>query len=100
MQVPVVAAASTYGAETSLASLLREPLARASDDARALVREIFEIAADLIPDYAANTLAVRLHHLTQAAHDQAIEKLWAKPNATQTIFPGTHLWLIFKIGSS
>ena len=39
-----------YGAETSWASLLREHLARASDDARALVRQIFEIAADLIPD--------------------------------------------------
>lgn len=89
-----------YRAETSLASLLREHLARASDDARALVRQIFEIAADLIPDYAANTLTVRLHHFTQAAHDQAIEKLLAELNATQTIFPGTHLQLIFKIGSS
>ena len=38
-----------YRAETSLASLLKEHLARASDDARALVRQIFEIAADLIP---------------------------------------------------
>lgn len=89
-----------YRAETSLASLLREHLARASDDARALVRQIFEIAADLIPDYAANTLTVRLHHFSQAAHDQAIEKLLAELNATQTIFPGTRLMLIFKIGSS
>jgi len=89
-----------YRAETSLASLLREHLARASDDARALVRQIFEIAADLIPDYAANTLTVRLHHFTQAAHDQAIEKLLVELNATQTIFPGTRLRLIFKIGSS
>ena len=68
--------------------------------ARALVRQIFEIAADLIPDYAANTLTVRLHHFTQAAHDQAIEKLLVELNATQTIFPGTRLRLIFKIGSS
>ena len=89
-----------YRAETCLASLLREHLARGSDDARALVRQIFEIAADLIPDYTANTLTVRLHHFTQAAHDQAIEKLLAELNATQTIFPGTRLRLIFKIGSS
>jgi hypothetical protein len=89
-----------YRAETTLASLLREHLARATDDARALVRQIFEIAADLIPDYTANTLTVRLHHFTQAAHDEAIEKLLAELNDTQTIFPGTHLKIIYKIGSS
>lgn len=87
-----------YRAESSLASLLREHIAR-SDDARALVRQIFDTEVDLIPDLATNTLTVRLHHLTQAAHDQAIEPLLAELNATQTIFPGTRLALIFKLGS-
>ncbi|HTC79049.1 MAG TPA: hypothetical protein VK657_10560, partial [Terriglobales bacterium] len=63
-----------YRAETSMAALLREHMARGSDDARALLRQIFETEADLTPDLAANTLTVRLHHLTQAAHDQAIEQ--------------------------
>ena len=89
-----------YRAESSLASLLREHLARASDDARALVRQMFETTADLIPDPMANTLTVRLHHFTQAAHDDAVEKLLTELNATQTKFPGTHLTLMFKIGSS
>jgi len=88
-----------YRAESSMASLLREHVAR-TDDARALLRQIFDTEADLIPDLATNTLTVRLHHLTQAAHDQAIEKLMAELNATQTIFPGTHLTLVFKLGSS
>jgi hypothetical protein len=88
-----------YRAESSMASLLRQHLAR-NDDARALLRQIFNTEVDLIPDLSANTLTVRLHHLTQAAHDQAIEHLLAEINATQTIFPGTHLTLIFKIGSS
>jgi hypothetical protein len=87
-----------YRAESSLASLLREHIAR-SDDARALVRQMFDTEVDLIPDLATNTLTVRLHHLTQAAHDQAIEQLLAELNATQTIFPGTRLALIFKLGS-
>jgi hypothetical protein len=87
-----------YRAESSMASLLRQHLAR-NDDARALLRQIFNTEVDLIPDLSANTLTVRLHHLTQAAHDQAIEHLLAEINATQTIFPGTHLTLIFKIGS-
>jgi hypothetical protein len=88
-----------YRAETSLVSLLREHLAR-SDDARTLVRQIFETEADLLPDAINKTLTVRLHHLTQAAHDQVLEKLCAALNETQTVFPGTDLTLIFKIGSS
>jgi hypothetical protein len=88
-----------YRAESSLASLLREHLAR-PDDARTLLRQIFDSEADLTPDLAANTLTVRLHHLTQAAHDQAIEQLLAELNATQTVFPGTCLTLVFKLGSS
>ena len=89
-----------YRAETSMVSLLREHMARGDDDARALLRQIFQTEADLIPDLAANTLTIRLHHLTQAAHDQAIEPLLADLNATQTVFPGTTLTMIFKLGSA
>jgi hypothetical protein len=88
-----------YRAETSLVSILREHLAR-SDDARTLIRQIFETEADLIPDTTIKTLTVQIHHLTQAAHDQVLEKLCAALNETQTVFPGTDLTLIFKIGSS
>jgi hypothetical protein len=88
-----------YRAESSMASLLREHMVRGGDDARALLRQIFQTEADLTPDLAANTLTVRLHHLTQAAHDHAIEQLLADLNATQTVFPGTKLTLIFKLGS-
>ena len=88
-----------YRAETSLVSILREHLAR-SDDARTLIRQIFETEADLLPDPTNKTLTLRLHHLTQAAHDQVLEKLCAALNETQTVFPGTDLTLIFKIGSS
>jgi hypothetical protein len=89
-----------YRAESSMASLLREHMARGGDDARALLRQIFQTEADLTPDLAANTLTVRLHHLAQATHDQAIQQLLADLNATQTVFPGTTLTLVFKLGSS
>jgi hypothetical protein len=88
-----------YRAESSMASLLREHLARGGDDARALLRQIFQTDADLTPDLVAGTLTVKLHHLTQAAHDQAIEKLLADLNATKTVFPGTKLTLVFQLGS-
>jgi hypothetical protein len=89
-----------YRAESSMASVLREHLARGADDARALLRQIFQSDADLTPDLAANTLTIGLHHLTQAAHDKAIQQLLADLNATQTIFPGTTLTLVFKLGSA
>ena len=70
------------------------------DDVQVMLRQIFQTEADLTPDLAAKTLTVRLHHLTQAAHDQAIEKLLTDLNATLTVFPGTELVLVFKLGSS
>jgi hypothetical protein len=88
-----------YRAETSMASLLRDKLSR-EEDTRALLRQIYETEVDLIPDLQSNTLAVRLHHLTQAAHDEAVRHLCTELNATQTIFPGTELKLVFQLGSS
>ena len=72
---------------------------RLGEEARAVLRQIFDTEADLIPDPVSNTLTVSLHQRTPAAHDQAIEHLLAELNATQTIFPGTRLTLVFKIGS-
>lgn len=49
-----------YRAETSLASLLGDHMARGNDDARALLRQIFQNEADLTPDLATNpTFAVQ-----------------------------------------
>ncbi len=89
----------SYRAETSMASLLRESLAR-SEDVRTLLRQIYDTEADLFPDAATKTLTVRLHHLTQSAHDRALQKLCDQLNATETVFPGTELQLVFKVGST
>ena len=87
-----------YRAETAMASVVREQLAR-DDDARALLRHIFRNEVDLIPDLFAKTLTVRLHHLAQNAHDVAARHLCVQLNATETIFPGTDLRLVYEIGS-
>jgi hypothetical protein len=52
-----------YRAERAMAQLAREKLARL-DDARALLRQLYRSAVDLLPDQANKTLTVRLHHLT------------------------------------
>jgi len=85
-----------YRAETSMAMIVRPILAR-SDDARSLIREILTTDADLIPDEDNKTLTVRLHHLTNKLSDQAARALAAELNATETIYPGTDLRLIYKL---
>jgi hypothetical protein len=88
-----------YRAETSMASLLLDKLSRA-DDGRALLRQIYDTEVDLIPDLQNKTLTVRLHHLTQAAHDDAVRHLCKQLNATATIFPDTELRLVYQLGTS
>jgi hypothetical protein len=82
-----------------MAATVREKLAR-SDDARALLRQIYQTEVDLIPDLNAKTLTVRLHHLTQLAHDAALRFLCEELTATETIFPGTDLRLVYKLGAA
>ena len=88
-----------YRAETAMAATVREKLAR-FDDARALLRQIYQTEVDLIPDVNAKTLTVRLHHLTQAAHDAAVRHLCEELTATETTFPGTDLRLVYQLGSA
>lgn len=88
-----------YRAETSMVSIVREMMGR-TDDARSLLMQIFNTEVDLVPDLNANTLTVRLHHLTQAAHDEAARHLCQQLNETETIFPDTSLRIIYKVGSA
>lgn len=89
----------SYRAETAMASVLRDRLAR-HDDARALARQIYDTDVDLLPDLEAKTLTIYLHHLTQAAHDEALRHLCDQLNQTETLFPGTELRLVYRLGSS
>jgi hypothetical protein len=88
-----------YRAETAMAQIAREKMARL-DDARALMRQLYRSEVDLIPDHKNKTLTVRLHHLTTNVHDQIITHLCTELNATEMVFPGTDLRLIYQIGGS
>jgi len=88
-----------YRAETAMANSLREHLKR-PDEARRLLRALYTTEADLLPDPDAGTLTVRLHHGANAVTDQAIEKLCAELNATETVFPRTNLRLVLQLGST
>lgn len=89
-----------YRAETALVQIAREKLTR-EDDARSLVRQIFESAVDLCPNQEQKTLTVRLHRLSSPAHDAVLQHLCAELTASETTFPGTELRLLFEpIGTS
>ena len=87
-----------YRAETAMAAILRDSLAR-PDDARALLRDIFTTQADIHPNQEQGTLTVRLHHLTNRLSDQAARQLAEYLNTTKTIYPGTNLRLCYELGS-
>jgi prepilin-type processing-associated H-X9-DG protein len=84
-----------YRAETAMAHVVRETMTR-HDDARSLLRAIYSAEADLMPDERAGTLTVRLHHLANRASDNALQHLCAELNATETVFPGTDLRLVYE----
>jgi len=85
-----------YRAETALVQVVRETLSR-WDDARALVRQVFESAVDLRPDQAHKTLTVRLHRLATPAHDQTLQHLCEELTATETGYPGTDLRMVYEL---
>ena len=88
-----------YRAETAMAAVAREKLAL-PDDARALLRALYLTPVDLLPDLAANTLTVRLHHQAAPLQDAAAAHLHFDLNATETLFPGTSLRLIYELSGS
>ena len=85
-----------YRAETAMVEIVREKMMR-HDDARSLLRAIYQTEADLVPDPQAGTLTVRLHPLANASSDEAVRHLCAELNSAETIFPGTDLRLICEV---
>jgi hypothetical protein len=79
--------------------LAREQMHRL-DDARSLIRQLFRIEVDLIPEQQNKTLTVRLHPLTAEVHDRVVRYLCNELTSTETVFPGTDLRLIYEIASS
>ena len=90
-----------YRAETAMAHIVREQLnAHHQDEARALIRDLCTTPADLVPDEQAKTLTITLHSLATAKNNAAVAHLCAELNATQTLYPGTDLLMVFKSVSS
>ncbi len=87
-----------YRAETAMAQIMKEKMAR-HDDARALLQSIYSTEADFFPDEAAETLTVRLHNMASRSHDAAVGHLCDELNATETVYPGTNLRMVYELVS-
>jgi hypothetical protein len=85
-----------YRAETALVALLR-PSLRNEDEARALVRELFASSADIAPDDAAKTLTIRIHHMANPVHDNAIAKLLHTLTMEEFTHPETEAKMIYTL---
>ena len=78
----------------------KEDAIKRLDDARSLIRQLFRTEVDLIPDQQNKTLTVRLHPLTTQAQDAIARHICAELTATETVFPGTDLRLIYELSGS
>jgi transposase len=88
-----------YRAETAMASIVREKLAR-TDDARSLLRDLFRSEADLVPDMENGVLHVHVHPMSTPRADRAVAHLLKHLNAAEFNYPGTNLRLVYAIAGA
>ena len=88
-----------YRAETAMVHIARESMAR-RDDAHSLVRSIYSQTADILPNLDKKELHVRLHNGANRATDQTIDTICKELTATETVFPGTDLKLVYSLVSN
>ena len=85
-----------YRAETALVALII-PHLRKKADARALIRELLVTSADLQPDFDADTLTVRVHHMAYAVHDAAVSQLFVKLNESEFRHPQNGMLMRYEL---
>jgi hypothetical protein len=85
-----------YRAETQLANLVGPLLPYRDDEARKFMRQVFELPADILPDYQRGKLVVRLHSMTTPRDNRALAALCGVLNDLKVCYPHTNLRLFFE----
>jgi len=85
-----------YRAETQLANLVGPLLPYRDDEARKFMRQVFELPADLLPDYEQGTLRVRMHSMATPRANQVLATLCSVLNDLAVCYPGTDLRLVLE----
>jgi transposase/uncharacterized small protein (DUF1192 family) len=85
-----------YRAETQLANLVGPLLPHRDDEARKFMRQVFELPADLLPDYEQGTLVVRMHSMSTPRANHVLATLCGVLNDLAVCYPGTELRLVLE----
>lgn len=85
-----------YRAETQLANLVGPLLPYREDEARKFMRQVFNLPADLLPDYERNELVVQLHTMPTPRDNRALAGLCGALNDLDVCYPGTELRLVLR----
>ncbi|HAU38931.1 MAG TPA: hypothetical protein DCX07_14615 [Phycisphaerales bacterium] len=88
-----------YRAETALANLARPAMAT-PEEARAIVKAIFQTTADLHPDPNRRTLRVLLHPLAEPRLNRTVEAILGHLNDAEFTYPGTDLRMVYELISA
>jgi len=86
---------ATYNSESALARMIAPHYARADDEARTLLSEIFSARGDLEID--GDRLHVRINALAAPRRTRALAGLCEELTATETVYPGTTLTLVYSV---
>lgn len=85
-----------YRAETALAAIARTELS-APETARAMVKALFNTAADLRPDHRRNELQIVLHPLAETRLNKMAETVLVALNEAAFTYPGTNLRMVYRM---
>ena len=86
---------AAYNAESALARLLAPHYARADDEARSLLHEMFATSGDM--EVKGSELHVTLDSLSAPRRTRAMAALCEELTATKTLYPGTELTLVYAV---
>jgi len=89
-----------YRAETNLCRLISLDFKSKQKQMRAFVKSIIKRKIDLIPDYKAKTLRVKIYNMATPRENEELKKLCELLSQTQTKFPGTDLILVYQMATN
>lgn len=85
-----------YRAETALAALVRAEMS-SPEEARSMVKALFNTAADLRPDPQRKELRILLHPLAEPRLNRMAEAMLVHLNEAEFTYPGTELRMVYQM---
>jgi len=90
---------TAFRAESTLVRLVEPLFKRHEDEARKLLKSIFQVTADILPDQRKRQLTIRFHGLANARATRALAGLCRFMTERGTLYPGTDLRLRFEVSA-